>query len=478
MMKRRMLPVLLAAIMLFGITSCSSTTTEPGPSDPAPSSAPPETTPAASKEPGDITSWIFEDDKSIEGTVRFWIPFKGDQGMDDMIAEFNKEYPNIKVDLTTYNNNADGNLSVNTAIMAGEVDVLASFGLNNTYNRWQNDLFLDLTDKVDQEGIDLVSNWGSDVYKYNDKIYSFPCGGISYFLSINKNAWDEAGLGDIPTEWTWDEYIEACKKMTRKDDKGKTLVYGGSDYHTINYYTYAKSQVTGKDANYDDETGLSSLNSDLIVHSLERKLKAENEDGVWFPLKTYRADNLQTQMVYTNGTAASCLCTNINRFLRDTENYPMDTITCFAPYPTEEKGQKNYMSGISVFSHAGITTGCQDEEAAWAFLKYFSTYGSRYLIVAGHQSTWKGTDVNDLVDLVYGSEEEASRIIDVDSFKRYVVNYDNPSYVETQTTAISDITSICTEYTMYAANGEMSVKDALNEAADMANDVIKKAEKK
>ncbi|NMA67343.1 MAG: carbohydrate ABC transporter substrate-binding protein [Clostridiaceae bacterium] len=478
MIKRKILSVLLVATILLGITACGnkSTTPTPTPSESTSTGTPSETTPDTDKEPGDIYSWVFEEDRNISGTVRFWIPFKGEQGMNDMIADFNKEYPNIKVELTTYNNNSDGNLSVNTAIMAGEVDVLASFGLNNTYRRWENGLFLDLTDKVAQEGIDLVANWGTDVYKFEDRIYSFPCGGMSYYISINKNAWDEAGLGDIPTEWTWDEYLEACRKMTKKDSTGKTLVYGGSDYHSINYFTYAKYQVTGKNAAYNDETGLSSLDSELIINSLERELKAENEEGIWFPLKTYRADNIQTQMVYTDGTVASAIGPNMIRFIRDTENYPMDWVTYFAPYPTEEKGQTNYMSGVSVFSHAGITLGCQDEAAAWAFLKYYSTYGSRYLIIAGHQSTWKGTDVNGLVELVFGSEEEAAKLIDVESFKRCVVNYDNPAFVDTIVTAISEVTDIINEYGLYAANGQMSARDAMIEAAELANDAIKKAQ--
>lgn len=49
--------------------------------------------------------------------------------MDDMIAEFNQTYPNVKVELTSYNNNSDGNLAVDAALIAGEIDVLASFGL-------------------------------------------------------------------------------------------------------------------------------------------------------------------------------------------------------------------------------------------------------------------------------------------------------------------------------------------------------------
>ena len=69
-------------------------------------------------------------------------------------------------------------MAVNTAIMAGEVDVLASFGLSNAYPRWENGLYLDLTDKCQEEGIDLVANWGTDAYTYDNTIYTFPCGEI------------------------------------------------------------------------------------------------------------------------------------------------------------------------------------------------------------------------------------------------------------------------------------------------------------
>ena len=87
---------------------------------------------AMADEQPDITSWILaKDPAAVTGTVRFWIPFKGSQGMDDMIAEFNQTYPNVKIELTTYNNNSDGNLAVNAALMSGEIDVLASFGLAN-----------------------------------------------------------------------------------------------------------------------------------------------------------------------------------------------------------------------------------------------------------------------------------------------------------------------------------------------------------
>ncbi len=430
---------------------------------------------ASAEEGADITSWIFaEDPASITGTVRFWIPFKGSQGMDDMIAEFNQTYPNITVELHPYNNNSDGNLAVNTAMMNGEIDVLASFGLANVAKRWENDMYMDLTDYIEKYNIDMVANWGTDAYKYDDTYYTFPCGALSYYIAINMTDWNNAGLGELPTEWTWDEYLAACEKMTQKDENGNTVVYGGSDYHSNNYVNYVWNQVYGHDMYYDAE-GMCNFTDPLIINALKREIKAEEEDKIWFPLTTYRADNIQAQDTFTKHTTASTIICNVVRFLRDKENYPVDWITGFAPWPVEEKGQTNYMAGVSNFSHAGIASNCQDEEAAWYWLAWYATYGSRYLIIAGHQSAWKGTNLDSLVELVFGSEEEAAKLIDVDSFKSVVVNYAAPVFYDSILDGYTTVNSLAGEYILYAHQGVMTAEEAMAEAKAQADEAILEA---
>ena len=41
--------------------------------------------------------YLEDNPTAITGTVKFWTAFKGSQGMDDLIAAFNKVYPNVKV---------------------------------------------------------------------------------------------------------------------------------------------------------------------------------------------------------------------------------------------------------------------------------------------------------------------------------------------------------------------------------------------
>lgn len=474
---KKLIALLLAVMMAVSMfAACGNSEPEETQAPEVQNTESGETTPVSeSQEEADpLTGWIMED-TSISGTVRFWVPFKGTQGMDAMIADFNQTYPNITVELNTYNNNADGNLSVNTAIMAEEVDVLASFGLANTYTRWESGLYQDLTDLVTEENIDLVANWGTDAYTYDGSVYTFPCGGLSYYIAINMDAWEAAGLGELPTEWTWEEYLAACEAMTVKNEDGTVAVYGGADMHSIEQFTYTRAQVVGQDAFYNED-GTSAFDSDVMVGALARECKAELEDEIWFPKSVYRGDNLQSQQTFlVDQVINSSVTNNMVRYMSDVENYGVDFKVGFAPYPVEEAGQTNYMSGVMPFSHAGIAEGCQDFDAAWAFLKWYSTYGVKYLAAAGHQSNWLGTESGSALALLFGSEEEAAKYVDVDSFKAVVGVASNPSYHEENLTAYSDCATILKEYAMYALNGTMTAEEAMAEAAKLANEKIEAA---
>ena len=484
---KKLLALLLVLAMVLSMAACG--TTKPDPTDPPkatdPNKTPDQTTPPTEDDKRvDVeeldTSWIVDEDPTaVTGTVNFYIPFKGSQGMDAMIAAFNEIYPNVEIVLNTYSNNSDGNASVNTAILAGEVDVLASFGLANTNKSWEAGLFYDLTDLVEEYGIDLVEHWGTDAYQKDGTIYTFPSGGLCYYITVNLDAWEAAGLGELPLDgWTWDEYLAASKAMTEYNADGSVAVYGGSDYHSVNYFTYAVAQVVGKDHYYNEE-GMANFDSDAFLKALQREYDAELVDKIWYPKAIYRGDNIQAQQSFLQDQMCNSEITcNQIRFMADRENYGTDWKVGFLPYPVEEEGQTNYMSGISPFSHSGLCIDESDEDfdAAWAFLRWYSTYGVAYLVAAGHQPNWKGTSDLDPLVLLFGSEEEAAKYMDVESFRAVVGRVDLPAFVELKLTAYSKISSILNEYVMYALNGQMTPEEALKEAAKLANEEILKAQ--
>ena len=70
---------------------------------------------------------------------------------------------------------------------------------------------------------------------------------------------------------------------------------------------------------------------------------------------------------------------------------------------------------------------------------------------------------------------EAKKWIDVDSYNRVVGRSDLPAYAETNLTAYSDVVAAMKEPVMNALGGDLSAADALKQAAEVANEAIKKA---
>lgn len=475
---KKVLAILLCLSMLLAMYACSSST------DSEPSST--DTNQTASKDNSASTNesqatdtagdpvYIDEDAASLTGTVRLLTAFKGSLGTDELIAAFNEYYPNVTVSYEVYTNNADGNMTANTAIQAGNVDVLLSFGTHNTSFRWENNMLMDITDRLAADNLDLVTEWGSDAYTYQDRVYCFPSGGLSVFVAVNMDKWEAAGLGELPESWTYEEYLDACRKMTETDGSGATVVYGGTDFNQRDYWTYSMRQTKGIDAFYT-ANGEADFNSGLAETILQRELDAEAE-GIWYPKADLIMNSTKSRDLMWSGTVASCVESIITRFVMDKENYPHDFILGYAPYPINAEGETNYALGNMPNSFYCVTENAQDKDAAYAFAKFASTLGGKYLYKAGHTTTWTGTDPDEIVDLVFGDQETAAQYVDVDSYIANVLSVGQPAYHEEYIAGYSQIASLVDEYTDYILSGEMSVKDGLAELNDAANAAIKDAQ--
>lgn len=454
----------LMACIFVGCSSGDAPQTSSAVPEPSSSSS---DAPATETETSNEPVYISENAESLSGEVRFYTAFDGAAGTDALIAEFNEYYPNITVTPTVYKNSPDGNVGLDTAMMAGEVDVLLSFGLANTAQRWTNGLLMDITDRLAADNLDLKTEWGTDVYTYNDRVYVFPSGGLSIYVAINMDKWEAAGLGELPTEWTFDEYLEACRAMTEKDAEGNVTVYGGSDFNQTDYWTYSIRQTKGTNAFYKED-GTSDFDNPLWKTVLQREVDAENE-GIWYPKANYLADGTRSREMFLNGDVASTIESILTRYITASDS----TFKIgYAPYPVNEEGETNYMGGAIPNSFVGVANNCQNPDAAYAFAKFCATYGNKYMYAAGHATTWTGVDPEEIVDVVFGSREEAEKRIDVDSFISSVIATGEPAYSEDYIVAFSEIQSLIDEYSKYVFNGEMTVDDAFNEMKELADQAI------
>ena len=91
---------------------------------------------------------------------------------------------------------------------------------NETSRYTEYEMLLDLTDKINSSDMIDLTKYPEDIvqiYNYQDKQFAIPKDIDTIALWYNKTMFDEAGV-EYPNEnWTWDDFKEACGKLTKDD---------------------------------------------------------------------------------------------------------------------------------------------------------------------------------------------------------------------------------------------------------------------
>jgi len=145
-----------------------------------------------------------------------------------VLDAFQEEYPNVKVNFEPIND--DYLTKVETMMLAGEApDVI--YGHPKYFQKWASqDLLLDLTDYFNNnEQFQDESVYATNLYeafKYKDKMVATVNGADTYLLFYNQDLFDEAGVPYPTEDWTWDDFMDACEKLTQdKDGDGEIDQY-------------------------------------------------------------------------------------------------------------------------------------------------------------------------------------------------------------------------------------------------------------
>jgi multiple sugar transport system substrate-binding protein len=63
-------------------------------------------------------------------------------------------------------------------------------------------------------------------YRWEGETYAFPYDLSTMAIFYNKNLFDEAGVAYPTGSWTWDEFLDACQKMTKDTGSGRIDQWG------------------------------------------------------------------------------------------------------------------------------------------------------------------------------------------------------------------------------------------------------------
>ena len=187
----------------------------------------------------------------------------------EAIARFNENNPDVEVKqtcvpVTSWSDFIQKWITMSTS---GEAPDVINIGLEAVQMAVSNDLLMPLDEIVseDQDLSKVKEEYAPvllDGFNVDDNLYGLPNGTQTMVMYYNKTMFDEAGLEYPKDGWTWDEFYEDAKKLTKSD--GSVYGFGLSS----SYFQLTPWWSTNNTALVDENQN-PALNSKKMVESVE-----------------------------------------------------------------------------------------------------------------------------------------------------------------------------------------------------------------
>lgn len=399
-----------------------------------------------------------------------WGGVPPENGPQKVVNEWNKLHPNIQLTYVRYVNDDAGNTKLDTALMSGEqIDLYFTYQTANVAKRVDGGVAENLSKMGIDSFVDAnISRTG--VFKYKNEYYSVPTVKEPVAMMINKSMLDAAKI-KIPKNWTVSQFKEIAKKLT-KTENGKTVygtypLYGSTPIdiaRTIlgNNYLYKSS---GKESNYDNDAfKYNKLSYDLI-----------NTDKSAFPYTDILSRKLKAypQNVFLDGEVAMMpFSTWMLRYVKDKVNYPHNWVTTFAPIPVQDGVKASYNIGL-YDNFLMVNSNSKHKKEAVDVLKFWTTYGSRFMIAGGKFPAWNRIGNDEILKTFFSDNSE--KYFDKDALSKVILNNNIKYSYDDITIAAPEMSQIFSEEVDKLYLNQETYDQYLKALKTRSDDVIKKA---
>lgn len=446
----------MAASLLAGCSGGGTKpteTTKPG--------APSETTEKAA---GDTAAQNSDSEEPITIRMVSWQSHQAEANQ-KVADAYMKLHPNIKVQIDYVGDmNSQEYLTKSDIMLMGgeEMDILLAPGFADYTVRAASGSYLPLDEYFEAEGIEAEDAYNV-ISRVDGKTYGIP-GEMKYNLVlINKDMLDEAGLPVPPLDWTWDDYHEYAKKLTK--GSGVDTIYG-SHFHTWgNVNLWGVTSAKKGNGFFNDDKTLTFDNPEFRDF-IKLRYDMESVDKCSTSLADIKSLNISYRDKFFNGEIAMLPMGTFMLSDIGNEAYSPKSTTTFARQPLWNKDDEHYnVADAITFSIAKTSTHPKE---AFDFLRFWTTEG--VTIKGMFISNEKGVDKMDSVNQIISG---FTAKVDVDALKpimqdpKWVDSY--PEYIPSYQ---SEIDSILTEETDKYLLGSQSLDDTIAKLMERGNEVI------
>ena len=145
------------------------------------------------------------------------------------VERFNHEYPNVKVEIAIdpiTNGWGDYVTHVLSQFNAGDAYDVYGTAIETFRTFETRGIFIPLDDYIAKNP--SYSDFDPSLFKYSSyqgKTYFIPIGWNNIMINYNRALFRDAGI-PYPKDWTWEQFREVAKKLTKRDAAGNVVQYG------------------------------------------------------------------------------------------------------------------------------------------------------------------------------------------------------------------------------------------------------------
>lgn len=172
------------------------------------------------------------DDGGSDGGEQVTIRFVSNHGavevpiFEEVIAKFEAEYPNIKIDYL----NQTGNIEemVMTQGVGGNLPDVWYARTYVTADYASKGWTLNMADLIARDDVDVDDFWPAQTAQdsYQGDLYSLPYDFSNVGIAYNKTMFDEMGVPYPTSDWTLEDMAEVAAQFVERDDSGKVTRWG------------------------------------------------------------------------------------------------------------------------------------------------------------------------------------------------------------------------------------------------------------
>jgi len=164
-------------------------------------------------------------------TIEFWHAMESDKVplIQNMIQDFEALNPDIKVKLQYTGSYPETLNKLVAAVQTGNAPHIVQIYEIGTRLMIDSGVIVPVQDLLDQDksyDVAVLLEPILNYYTVEGKLYSMPFNSSTCLLYYNKTLFEQAGLDPNRPLQTYEEVIEYCRILTKKDAKGQTLQYG------------------------------------------------------------------------------------------------------------------------------------------------------------------------------------------------------------------------------------------------------------